>query len=87
MTWDVPADYKKQGPKTQGNKKKLYIPPPSEEKIMLGTIPHVSQDSVKIYKLDEIKTTPSPIKRDNKHKSATKNKPLLRRPSSGSEDE
>ncbi|KAI4458627.1 formin-binding protein 4 [Holotrichia oblita] len=88
VTWDVPAGYKKSTIKSDAGKKKLYIPPPSEEKIMLGSIPHVNKDNVKIYKIDDIKK-PAPMmppRRNSKNKKGTKKKSYPRRPSD-SDDE
>lgn len=88
VTWDVPAGYKKTAAKSDAGKKKLYIPPPSEEKIMLGSIPHVNKDNVKIYKIDDIKK-PAPVmppRRNSKSKKPSKKKSFPRRPSD-SDDE
>ncbi|GJQ74386.1 hypothetical protein Trydic_g21260 [Trypoxylus dichotomus] len=89
VTWDVPPDYKKSSTKVENNKRKLYIPPPSEDKLMLGSIPHVNMDKIKIYKIDDVQKAAPPV---NAKKDSSKNKNTVKKKSypkklSDSEDE
>lgn len=87
VSWEMPTGYKKLSSKIDASKKKLYIPPPSEEKLMLGSIPHVNRNNVKIYKIDEIpKTKPVPVVK-NDSRTVNKKKTQNKRPLSDSEDE
>ncbi|KRT82686.1 hypothetical protein AMK59_3201 [Oryctes borbonicus] len=89
VTWDVPPDYKKISGKGDNTKKKLYIPPPSEDKLMLGSIPHVNMDKIKIYKIDDVqKVMPTVTTKKEHHNSKNvARKKLYPKRLSDSEDE